>query len=280
MDANADDLIGFSPPGSPLPLKCDVSNVLPPPLVPSVSMQPPPFLLELDDFYEPSEYATPIELPILFPISANNEAEAGSGKKHIGDLTCLNDALSQAHQTSSSSLTGTSTTTVTSPAIHIEPDSEGSDSEDNEDKYRLESATAVPKKISEKKRLDSAIFQTFLNNNESFDNTRRDNATAPDAKNVDGIPVAEIVRQSQSQQILNSPREYQVELFERAKERNTIVVLDTGSGKTLIAILLLRHTVEQELERRAAGATRKIAFFVVSREPFWAKLQVSDHILG
>lgn len=39
----------------------------------------------------------------------------------------------------------------------------------------------------------------------------------------------------------------------------------TGSGKTLIAIMLLRHVLEQELEDRANGGTRKTAFFVVDK---------------
>ena len=37
------------------------------------------------------------------------------------------------------------------------------------------------------------------------------------------------------------PRKYQVALFERAKERNIIVNLGTGQGKTLIALLCIRH---------------------------------------
>ncbi|OAR00112.1 hypothetical protein LLEC1_06789 [Akanthomyces lecanii] len=62
-----------------------------------------------------------------------------------------------------------------------------------------------------------------------------------------------------------TPREYQNELFERAKKRNTIVVLDTGSGKTLIAIMLLRHVLEQEMENRSNGCMRRTAFFVVDK---------------
>ncbi|PWY74059.1 ATP-dependent helicase dcl1 [Aspergillus eucalypticola CBS 122712] len=59
------------------------------------------------------------------------------------------------------------------------------------------------------------------------------------------------------------PREYQLELFERAKAQNTIAVLDTGSGKTLIAVLLLKHTLEKELNDRAEGKQHRIAFFLV-----------------
>ncbi|KAF3385044.1 Dicer-like protein 1 [Penicillium rolfsii] len=59
-----------------------------------------------------------------------------------------------------------------------------------------------------------------------------------------------------------SPRMYQIELFERAKVENTIAVLDTGSGKTLIAVLLLKHILQKELIDRAEGKAPRIAFFL------------------
>ena len=37
------------------------------------------------------------------------------------------------------------------------------------------------------------------------------------------------------------PRSYQIEMFQRAVNGNVIAVLDTGSGKTLIACLLIKH---------------------------------------
>ncbi|RFU77078.1 endoribonuclease dicer [Trichoderma arundinaceum] len=65
--------------------------------------------------------------------------------------------------------------------------------------------------------------------------------------------------------IISSPREYQIELFERARDENTIVVLDTGSGKTLIAALLLRHVLQVELQNRAIGHEPQTAFFLVEK---------------
>ncbi|CAI7569619.1 unnamed protein product [Penicillium glandicola] len=59
------------------------------------------------------------------------------------------------------------------------------------------------------------------------------------------------------------PREYQIELFERARARNTIAVLDTGSGKTLVAVLLLKHILQIELNQRANGIKPRVAFFLV-----------------
>ncbi|RVX74286.1 hypothetical protein B0A52_02118 [Exophiala mesophila] len=64
--------------------------------------------------------------------------------------------------------------------------------------------------------------------------------------------------------VIDKARDYQEELFERAKDENVIAVLDTGSGKTLIAALLIRHYLQQELLDRAQGRPRKIIFFLVN----------------
>ncbi|EEA28280.1 Dicer-like protein 1 [Talaromyces marneffei ATCC 18224] len=62
---------------------------------------------------------------------------------------------------------------------------------------------------------------------------------------------------------IDDPRDYQIELYERAKEENTIAVLATGSGKTLIAILLLKHIIRNELIDRERGQRHRISFFLV-----------------
>ena len=77
--------------------------------------------------------------------------------------------------------------------------------------------------------------------------------------------VAELLEGSE-QVTISDPREYQVELFERAQHQNTIAVLDTGSGKTLIAVLLIRHIIDQELEHRAKGLGSRLTFFLVRRD--------------
>ncbi|KAI1153901.1 hypothetical protein F4825DRAFT_413296 [Nemania diffusa] len=79
------------------------------------------------------------------------------------------------------------------------------------------------------------------------------------------LPAESIRRYKDDTPIIKSPREYQTQLFERAKEKNIIAVLDTGTGKTLIAVLLLRHLIEQELEDRRAGQDHRLAFFLVDK---------------
>ncbi|KAI8991530.1 dicer-2 protein [Mycotypha africana] len=63
------------------------------------------------------------------------------------------------------------------------------------------------------------------------------------------------------------PREYQYELYQKALEENVIAVLDTGSGKTLISILLLKQMALQERNARLKRPETKLAFFLVDRVP-------------
>ena len=58
------------------------------------------------------------------------------------------------------------------------------------------------------------------------------------------------------------PRPYQVELLERAKERNTIVCLGTGTGKTFISVMLIKEMAHQVRETYKNGGKR--TFFLVN----------------
>lgn len=69
-------------------------------------------------------------------------------------------------------------------------------------------------------------------------------------------------QQQESDRIINRARDYQQELFERAKEENVIAVLDTGTGKTLIAAMLIRHVLEEEVSAEAQGEPLKFVFFL------------------
>ncbi|KAH6894613.1 hypothetical protein B0T10DRAFT_436261 [Thelonectria olida] len=135
------------------------------------------------------------------------------------------------------------------------------DDDDEDDTYRLTVNPERARKVSDKKRLDAAAFQSWVANNQR--EVTRDAARSANALSKQSVE--SLVRDSGGRVIIATPREYQVELFERAKKQNTIVVLDTGSGKTLIAALLLRHILDQELEDRAKGNPKKVAFFLVEK---------------
>jgi len=133
-----------------------------------------------------------------------------------------------------------------------------------------------PRKLTQRKIRLNAIADNYMHDlNQKL--AKEGNKVRPEEEAVQSARW--LVNQSENRQIISSPREYQVELFEKAKEKNIIAVLDTGlstfeislilltatgSGKTLIAVLLLRHIFAQELEDRAIGRPKRISFFLVS----------------
>ncbi|KAF9781071.1 hypothetical protein IL306_014111 [Fusarium sp. DS 682] len=139
-------------------------------------------------------------------------------------------------------------------------DHEYIDTDEEDDRYRLVVNPSKPRKITEKKLRDQAALQAHI------EQTQREAAkSAVPFSDPSKQSLAQLFNQNESRKIIASPREYQIELFERAKERNIIVVLPTGTGKTLISALLLRHHLEQELEARDAGNPKKVAFFLVEK---------------
>lgn len=44
------------------------------------------------------------------------------------------------------------------------------------------------------------------------------------------------------------PRSYQLEIYEKALNENLIAVMDTGSGKTLVAAMLIKEMIRREKE--------------------------------
>ena len=112
------------------------------------------------------------------------------------------------------------TTTVDDPH---EPDRDivESDSEDDQD------VAAKTPKISERRRLQSAKFSAWLSQ-------RKEKITKEEVQAVinnadeDTLSIRSLMAKQESTAIITSPREYQLELFERAKKQNIIAVLDTG----------------------------------------------------
>lgn len=74
------------------------------------------------------------------------------------------------------------------------------------------------------------------------------------------------------QKLQHSPRTYQMELFEKVKKQNTIVHLGTGCGKTLIAILSIRHFLDQDSTRQALFIVPSVALAVQHSRTLQANL--------
>ncbi|KAJ9477241.1 hypothetical protein PHBOTO_006457 [Pseudozyma hubeiensis] len=83
--------------------------------------------------------------------------------------------------------------------------------------------------------------------------------------------------QLRSDQLAFVPRSYQLELAQLAKAGNVLVCLDTGSGKTLISVLLLQHVHQQQTIEKppfppesfpdSLPKRRKVSFFLVNLVP-------------
>ncbi len=102
-----------------------------------------------------------------------------------------------------------------------EEEAEDVESEPEEEVF----APKKPRKISERKRIQNAAQESWF---QSYQRQQAKAVSNIGSVDNESLSVKYLVRQTESQRIISSPREYQVELFERAKEENVIAVLDTG----------------------------------------------------
>lgn len=151
------------------------------------------------------------------------------------------------------------------------PNKEASSADDDSDSaseegIEVESKKAEAAKLNQRNRLDVDIFQSWLRDEQQKANDQSLNEAVQEVGPAD-------------KRIIDSAREYQVELFERAKEKNTIAVLNTGTGKTLIAVMLMKHAIAQDLTDQQNGLAPRISFFLVDKvalvEQQWRVLQAN-----
>jgi endoribonuclease Dicer len=128
------------------------------------------------------------------------------------------------------------------------------------------------KTTSQRRRVQNDILAEYAANITSHIMQREVDEAASKGANEEQLSIRDILAKQETAVRITNPRDYQTELFQRAKSGNIIAVLDTGSGKTHIATLLLKHVLDEELESRAKGGTHKTAFFLVSTARFLAFL--------
>ncbi|KAL9625204.1 MAG: hypothetical protein Q9160_000606 [Pyrenula sp. 1 TL-2023] len=171
------------------------------------------------------------------------------------------EALKQ-HQLLSNSYEETAITMVTRDDLKEDFNDTGTDSEDE--------PAEAPASKHDRRLAQSAVFNKLIAERAKDDLPFDARVASSEARDevmtfAGGIhSAADMVRKGHAQKIIDNAREYQTELFERAKQTNTIAVLDTGSGKTLIAAMLIKHVLKQEYIDRDKGRPKRMIFFLVN----------------
>jgi endoribonuclease Dicer len=103
-------------------------------------------------------------------------------------------------------------------------ESDESGDEEDDDYEEIHQPTK-PGKVSERKRRLNAIADQYIQT--SLEKSIRvENKMQPEVEAQQSAKWH--VNQTENREIISTPREYQTELFERAKEKNIIAVLETG----------------------------------------------------
>ena len=153
-----------------------------------------------------------------------------------------------------------STTRILDDPKLIADDSDTVDDSDTDDDEHVADVPGPLLTSSQRKQAQNAVFEDYVREKDESQLQKRLQREEISIHSVDDI---NLLAPANGRRIIDRVRDYQSELFARAKAGNIIAVLDTGSGKTLIAALLLRETVSKEMDDRAAGRSPRTSFFLV-----------------
>ncbi|KFH73137.1 hypothetical protein MVEG_00358 [Podila verticillata NRRL 6337] len=87
----------------------------------------------------------------------------------------------------------------------------------------------------------------------------------PDVSPTSNSPGVDTPKAQEEPELI--PRSYQIEIYEKALNENLIAVMDTGSGKTLVAAMLIKEMIRREKEANKTPTERKLCIFVVNNVP-------------
>lgn len=104
---------------------------------------------------------------------------------------------------------------------------EKDDSSSDESRNDIDEQESGHRHISQRRKLQNAKFEALLSHRVEVDSAEDARPAIPNVPDAE-LSTAHLVAKQELGAGLLDPREYQVELFERAKAQNTIAVLDTG----------------------------------------------------
>lgn len=133
---------------------------------------------------------------------------------------------------SSGNTSGTNDTILNNSNISDQIQQPAVEDDDEEDEDDFNQPAPDIKRISARKQKNAAIFDIFLKKAALEAAEKQANGEKGEKTSHANDEVIQstrwLIEQAEKQHIISSPRDYQLELFEKAKKQNIIAVLDTG----------------------------------------------------
>jgi superfamily II DNA or RNA helicase len=111
---------------------------------------------------------------------------------------------------------------------------------------------------------DFSIFKHNNINSGFFEIDKNDNENEEESNNVNDL-AGKIEKLNIEKKKRFEPRDYQIKVFEEAKDKNSIIYMETGKGKTIVSIMLIAHFLGIDInndQKQKFDKSKKIIFFV------------------
>lgn len=125
-------------------------------------------------------------------------------------------------------------------------------------------------------------FELIANENAKFPKTYNMMIYEENLVKMKNLNINEIQK---NQKNVLKPRDYQKKIFEKAKNQNSIIYVETGKGKTFISIMLMAYHLGLDIEdpsnnKQKLDKNKKIIFFVCDTSLIEQQKKAISNILG